>query len=89
MSEQRTPHLSRADTAEWNHAWRGLGMVLLADGLGDGSDLEQEHAGMVWQYMGSEPGAHGAVHEFRHRCHPLSGHRLYRRVRASEGWGRS
>lgn len=87
MSEQSTPHLNRADTAEWNHAWRGLGMVLLADGLGDGSDLEQEHDGEGWQYMGSEAAERGAVHGFRHRCHPVTGDRLYRRVRATEGWG--
>jgi hypothetical protein len=64
----------------WDAAWAGLSHVLVADGLGDGTDLAQENDGEAWQYMGSRLTTTGMLHTFRHRDHPKTHDREYRAV---------
>jgi len=65
------------ETPEWDQAWDDLRRIIIADGLGDGTDLAQEsETGECWQYMGTFKGHH----EFRHRDHPATGCREYRTV---------
>jgi len=37
----------------------------------------------VWQYMGTYQRKSKIVHEFRHRCHPCNGQRIYTHIEAS------
>jgi hypothetical protein len=64
----------------WDAAWGGLAHVLVTDGLGNGTDLAQDHDGEAWQYMGSRRIATGMLHTFRHRDHPKTHDREYRAV---------
>jgi hypothetical protein len=60
---------------------RGLGppgrLAPPSHGLGEGDDKLQAHAGETWQYRGSVRKVGGAVHSFRHRCHPVTRGRVY------------
>lgn len=69
----------------WDGAWVALSRQIVADGIGDGSDLIQEHPvlGEGWQYMGSSLAGDGMAHDFRHRCHPSTEVREYRTVRTT------
>lgn len=69
----------------WQAAWGALRERIIADGLGDGSDLMQEHPvfGEGWQYMGSVVSGDCMEHEFRHRCHPSTEARESRVVRTA------
>ena len=66
-------------TAAWDRAWDGLRKIIVAEDLGDGTDLLQENNGEGWQYMGT----HDGHHEFRHRDHPVTNSREYRLVSAA------
>lgn len=74
--------MAERNTLEWAMAWEGLRRVIVADRLGDGTDLAQRSAlGECWQYMGTIDQHHG----FRHRDHPVTGGREYRWVPANNG----
>jgi hypothetical protein len=62
---------------EWNKAWALIGK--------DFTDQEQE-TGEVWQYMGTGKHDGNWVHEFRHRCHPITKTRVYIQVLASDNF---
>jgi len=64
-----------ADT-QWPALWAALGRRIVAEGLGDGSDLEQQHDGEAWQYLGSIVADDRSRHSFRHRDHPSTGERV-------------
>lgn len=59
---------------EWDAAWRSLGCALVDCVLGSPRDLAQKCNGEVWQYLYSEhpQGRDYLIHEFRHRCHPVT-----------------
>jgi hypothetical protein len=67
------------DTREWRDAWNGLIELTHKEGINPTRDPGQTDArsGESWQYMGTVDG----THEFRHRHHPYTGQREYRRVR--------
>jgi hypothetical protein len=67
---------------EWAVAWRSLGCALVQCVLGSPADLAQECNGEVWEYLHSEhPAGRGyLIHEFRHRCHPVTQRREYLRT---------
>jgi hypothetical protein len=67
-------------TPECDAAWALLAAHIRDNGLGDGTDLLQEHGGEVWQYMGSARDAAGEVHCFRHRRHATTESRIYAHV---------
>ena len=61
--------------------WDALAAELPKRGLGDGTDLAQEHWYEVWQHMGDATDPDGSTwHEFRHRNHPVTNRREYVRV---------
>jgi hypothetical protein len=49
-------------------------------------DPVMEHHGEVWQYMGSQIGAGGWEHIFRHRRHPATNDRVIVNIPATIGW---
>jgi hypothetical protein len=69
---------------EWHAAWAALSAEIVRQGLGDGADLAQTSgSGEVWQYMCSSHTPEGDTHQFRHRDHPLYGHRYVVEVRTA------
>lgn len=71
--------ITKPGTPEWDAAWEGLRRIIIADDLGDGSDLAQRSgSGECWQYMGA--GLSAGTHCFRHRDHPMTQCREYREV---------
>lgn len=71
-------------SAEWHAVWAALSAEIVRQGLGDGTDLVQaSDSGEVWQYLSSSRTPEGATHEFRHRDHPLHGHRYVVEVRTA------
>ncbi|MBI2060668.1 MAG: hypothetical protein HYT87_12935 [Nitrospirae bacterium] len=61
------------DSKLWNEAWASLGAT---------SEPNPE-SGEDWQYMGTAEAEDGHwYHEFRHRDHPVTGTREYRRYRS-------
>lgn len=80
MSETETAFLERG-TSEWNNAWFMLRVL-------DGTDVDAVNDGECWQYMGTEKREDIWEHVFRHRVHPITGEREYRRVRPSLTWER-
>ena len=56
---------------ELEKAWQSL--------LG-GPEAVHPITGDMWQYMGSYKGDAGYAHEFRHRSHPTTNKREYRKV---------
>lgn len=67
------------DSLEWHRMWR------LACPGGDRVE-ENPRSGECWQYMGSTDRRGLWEHEFRHRDHPSTNKRLYKRVEASAAW---
>lgn len=61
---------------QWPALWAALGRRIVAEGLGDGSDLVQLYHGEGWQYLGSNSAADRDRHSFRHRHHPKTGERV-------------
>lgn len=57
---------------EWRDAWRQMGAHYHAPGE---TVFEDQETGECLQYMGTYLMAGGWTHEFRHRCHPLTGRR--------------
>lgn len=84
MTETTTIYAHRSSQA-WDAAWEALRTKIVEDNLGDGSDLVQMHPdlGEGWQYMGSQIAGTFMEHEFRHRTHPRTQVREYRRVRTA------
>jgi len=76
------PHNEPADRPEWNAAWAGL---LRQTGDRD-YFAECPETGEVWQYLDSCLVDGRWHHQFRHRCHPGTGRRVYVHVPASRDW---
>ncbi len=60
----------------WNAAWAALAADPINAGLEKPTEAYNPEFMEAWQYMGSV----GNMAEFRHRCHPVTGQREYRRV---------
>jgi hypothetical protein len=71
----------------WNAAWEALRACSVSEGVGDGTDLQQEHPELhdIWRHMGSTITVEGMAHDSRHRCHPRTEVRESRTV-TTEGW---
>jgi hypothetical protein len=61
---------------QWPAIWAALGRRIVAEGLGDGTDLVQLHDGEGWQYLCTTIAGDGQRHSFRHRSHPRAGVRV-------------
>jgi hypothetical protein len=73
VAVQESDFVAARGSPEWDAAWRSLGA--LADYvLGSRLDLAQACNGEVWEYLHSKrpQGSDYLVHEFRHRCHPVT-----------------
>ena len=74
IAAQDTYFVAARGSPEWDAAWHSLGCALVDSVLGSPLDLAQKCNGEVWEYMQSERplGRDYLVHEFRHRCHPVT-----------------
>lgn len=72
------------DSAEWDYMWDRLAKHYVNEGQEHPTSCYNDECGEVWQYMGTVRRHIRLFHEFRHRCHPGSGHREYLRLPASE-----
>lgn len=61
-------------------AWQALGKELMARGLGDGADLEQNSDGKIWKLVDSNERQGQNTYGFLHRCHPTTGNHVYLQV---------
>jgi len=61
---------------QWPAIWAALRRRIVAEGLGDGSDLVQLHGGEGWQYLCTDLAGDRPRHSFRHRHHPQTGERV-------------
>ena len=69
---------------EWKAMWATLAAT------GENIDADEPDSGEYWQYMGSDRDPCGRwSHSFRHRHHPATHTRVYRRVPASPVWAAS
>jgi len=67
----------KAGSDEWLFMWRSFK-----------PDYAEEHplSGEIWQYMGSVCEDGSWEHTFRHRMHPITGKREYKKISASAGF---
>lgn len=74
VAVQESDFVAARGSPEWDAAWRSLGCALADCVLGSRLDLAQACNGEVWEYLHSErpQGSDYLVHEFRHRCHPVT-----------------
>ncbi len=74
VAVQESYFVAARGSSEWDAAWRSLGCALVDCVLGSPLDLAQACNGEVWEYLHSEcpQGRDYLVHEFRHRCHPVT-----------------
>ena len=63
------------DSADWRRVWRDLAAHPVNDGLLHPHTARERFTGECWQYMGLDDA--GLWHEFRHRCHPKFGARVF------------
>ena len=74
VAVQESYFVAARGSPAWDAAWRSLGCALVDCVLGSPLDLAQACHGAVWEYLHSErpQGGDYLVHEFRHRCHPVT-----------------
>lgn len=74
----------KRDSPEWNYMWGWLECHPCNNGLKEPT-LAMNVNGETWHYMASyhKGNLKEMVHEFRHRCHPITQDRMYLSCKAS------
>lgn len=71
---------------EWEYAWDWVASHPLNETLENPSVAENPETNQTWQYVGTFMQKGKAIHEFRHRHHPLTNRREYLYLNASENF---
>ena len=74
--------LIKPNSPEWDFMWKWLENHPIKKGVEDPTLALNE--GEAWQYMGSFQQGNRAIHEFRHRNHPITKSIQSLKVQASE-----
>lgn len=77
--------LLKEGSPEWEYAWNWLSSHPINNGL-ENPDIALNN-NEAWQYIGSYRHDMQVIHEFRHRCHPVTGEVQFLKLNASPNLG--